>query len=40
MAQAFDAVRMAENVAAIRQRMAAAAASAGRDPGDIALSAV
>ena len=40
MAQAFDAARMAENVAAIRQRMAAAAASAGRDPGDIALCAV
>lgn len=40
MAQAFDTARMAENVAAIRQRMAAAAASAGRDPGDIALCAV
>ncbi len=40
MAQAFDAARMAENVAAIRQRMAAAAIAAGRDPGDIALCAV
>lgn len=40
MALAYDAARMAENVAKVREKMAAAARSAGRDPGDVLLCAV
>lgn len=40
MPEAYDAARMAENVAAIREKMAQAAKSAGRDPDDILLCAV
>ncbi len=40
MPQAYDAARMAENVARIREEMALAARQAGRKPEEILLCAV